>query len=77
MEALAAGLRHRRFQLRDRMYYLKGSSIPGFVGGTDAGKLPGFHWEPAEALLLFSGYSGVGIKTAFGMGSVRHRFVCG
>lgn len=78
MEALAAGLRCRRFQLRDRMYYLKGSSIPGFVGElTLENRLSGFHRELADALLLFSGYSGVGIKTALGMGGVRHRFVSG
>lgn len=32
METLAAGLRPRDFQLRSRTYYLKGNSIPGFVG---------------------------------------------
>ena len=74
METIAAGLRCRRFQLKDRMYYLKGSSIPGFVGEmTLENRLSGFHRELADALLLFSGYSGIGIKTALGMGGVRHQ----
>lgn len=78
MEAIAAGLRCRRFQLRDQMYYLKGSSIPGFVGElTLENHLSGFHRELADALLLFSGYSGIGIKTALGMGGVRHQFTAG
>lgn len=78
METMAAGLRCRRFQLRDRMYCLKGSSIPGFTGElTLENRLSGFHRELADALLLFSGYSGVGIKTALGMGGVQHRFVSG
>lgn len=74
VEAIAAGLRIRRFQIRDHMYYLKGSSIPGFMGELEIeNRLSGFHRELADVLLLFSGYSGVGIKTALGMGGVRHR----
>lgn len=74
VDAIAAGLRCRRFRLRDQMYYLKGSSIPGFVGEmTVENRLSGFHRELADALLLFSGYSGVGIKTALGMGGVLHQ----
>ena len=74
METIAAGLRCRRFRLRDQMYYLKGNSIPGFVGEmTLENRLSGFHRELADALLLFSGYSGVGIKTALGMGGVMHQ----
>ena len=73
MEALAAGLRCRRFQLRNGSYHLKGSAIPGFVGELALeNRLTGFHRELANALLLFSAYSGVGIKTALGMGGVRH-----
>lgn len=72
MEALAAGLRCRQFRLRDRMYYLKGSSIPGFVGElTLENRLTGFHRQLAGALLLFSAYAGVGIKTTLGMGGVQ------
>ena len=72
MEALAAGLRCRQFRMRDRMYYLKGSSIPGFVGDlTLENRLGGFHRQLASALLLFSAYAGVGIKTTLGMGGVQ------
>ena len=74
MEALAAGLRCRRFELRDQTYHLKGHAIPGFVGElTVENRLTGFHRELADVLLLFSGYAGIGIKTALGMGGVVHR----
>lgn len=74
MEAIAAGLRCRRFELRDQAYHLKGHAIPGFVGElTVENRLTGFHRELADVLLLFSGYAGVGIKTALGMGGVVHR----
>ena len=76
MDAIAAGLRCKRFKLSDRIYYLKGNSIPGFVGELVLeNRLTGFHKELADALLLFSGYSGIGIKTALGMGGVRHGFI--
>lgn len=72
MEALAAGLRCKQFRLRDRMYYLKGSAIPGFVGElTLENRLTGFHQQLTSALLLFSAYAGVGIKTTLGMGGVE------
>lgn len=72
-EALAAGLRIRSFRLRDRMYYLKGSSIPGFVGElTLENRLAGFQRQLADALLLFADDAGVGIKTTLGMGGVEH-----
>lgn len=72
-EALAAGLRIRSFRLRDRMYYLKGSSIPGFVGElTLENQLTGFQRQLADALLLFADDAGVGIKTTLGMGGVEH-----
>lgn len=72
LEALADGLRCRDFRLQSRMFYLKGSSIPGFVGElTLENRLSAFHRELANALLLFSGYAGVGIKTTLGMGGVR------
>ena len=72
-EALAAGLRLRAFRLYDRMYYLKGSSIPGFVGElTLENRLAGFQRQLADALLLFADDAGVGIKTTLGMGGVEH-----
>lgn len=76
VEALAAGLRLRSFHLRDRMYYLKGSSIPGFVGEiTLENRLTGFQRQLADALLLFADYSGIGIKTTLGMGGLAHQTV--
>lgn len=73
MEALAAGLRCERFSLRDWTYYLKGRPIPGFVGELRLdNRLEGFHRQLADALLLFADFSGVGIKTALGMGGVEH-----
>lgn len=74
VDALAAGLVCRRFQLRDRIYFLKGNAIPGFVGRlTMENRLSGFQRELTDALLTFSGYVGIGIKTSLGMGGVEHR----
>lgn len=73
METLAAGLRPRGFQLCNRNYYLKGNSIPGFVGELNLdNRLNGFHRELADALLLFADFAGIGIKTTLGMGGVVH-----
>lgn len=73
VDALAAGLVCRRFQLRDRTYFLKGSAIPGFVGTlTMENRLNGFQRELTDALMTFSGYVGIGIKTSLGMGGVEH-----
>lgn len=74
VDALAAGLVCRRFQLRDRTYFLKGSAIPGFVGTlTMENRLSGFQRELTDALMTFSGYAGIGIKTSLGMGGVEQR----
>ena len=76
LEAMAAGLLCRGYQLRDQSYFLKGNRIPGFVGNMtlDSTRLPGFHRTLADALLYFSGCAGIGIKTALGMGGIRHQF---
>ena len=72
MEAIAAGLRCRSFQITDQRFYLKGNSVPGFTGRiTLENRLSGFHRQLADALLLFSEYAGVGIKTTLGMGGVQ------
>lgn len=71
--ALCDGLRFRGFFLRDGSYSLKGKRVPGFTGRvTLENRLDGFHRQLADALLLFSGYAGIGIKTALGMGGVEH-----
>ena len=73
-EALVSGLHCTGFRLQDRVYYLKGKPIPGFTGSiTLENRLDGFHRLLADALLRFSVYSGIGIKTALGMGGIeRH-----
>ena len=74
LDALSVGLRCRNFELRDRLYYLKGNSIPGFIGTlTLENHMQGFHRLLADALLLFSSYAGIGIKTTLGMGGVEHK----
>jgi len=74
LDALAAGLTCRSFQLRDSRYYLKGHPIPGFTGSLVLeNRLDGFHRELADALLHFSAFAGVGVKTTLGMGGVEHR----
>lgn len=72
LEALVAGLRCSNFNIHDRVYYLKGNSIPGFVGSiTLENQMVGFHRLLADSLLQFSAYSGIGIKTTLGMGGVE------
>lgn len=75
IDTLIAGLYCSGYRLHDQRYTLKGTCIHGFVGNiVIKNNLKGFHKELADAILLFSGYSGVGIKTALGMGGVRHLF---
>lgn len=71
LEALAAGLTVEGFSLHSRLYHMKGRPIPGCVGYLELeNRLTGFHRELTDALLLFSGYAGLGIKTTLGMGGV-------
>ncbi len=73
IEALAAGLYFEQFRLYDRVFHLKGNAVPGFVGALLLeNRLHGFHRLLADALLRFSGYAGMGIKTALGMGGVEY-----
>lgn len=74
LDALAAGIFCESFCLRNRIYYLKGCSIPGFTGSLVLeNRLEGFHRLLADALLQFSTFAGVGIKTTLGMGGVERR----
>lgn len=76
MEAMAEGLTLKEFRLRDMTYFLKGNPIPGFRGTlTLENHLSGFHQELVDALMIFSGFSGIGIKTTLGMGGVRHKSI--
>lgn len=69
LDDLAAGLYCVDFRLSGRMYSMKTASIPGFVGAMAVeNRLSGFHRKLLDVLLLFASFSGVGIKTALGMG---------
>lgn len=75
MEAMAEQVWCRSYHLHDQSFWFKGNQIPGFVGDlTLENRLSGFHRTLADALLYFSGYAGIGIKTTLGMGGVRHQF---
>ena len=70
--ALADGLRWKSFDLHSEHYRLKGNAIPGFVGMLAVEReSDGFHGQLTDALLMFSSYRGLGIKTALGMGGIR------
>ena len=74
LDALAAGLCCTGFQLRDRLYYLKGNAVPGFIGSMVLeNRSEGFHRLLTDALLRFSAFAGVGVKTTLGMGGVERR----
>lgn len=76
IHTLTAGLRIQRVDLDNDIYHIKQGKIPGFVGSLRIGNyLEGFHRKLADVLLLFSGYAGIGIKTALGMGGVQHIIV--
>lgn len=69
---LLSGLRICRYRLSSRDYKLKGQRIPGFVGSVQiSARLPAPMMELWHLLLAFAPYSGIGIKTALGMGAVR------
>ena len=71
LDAMAGGLVCSGMALHDCAYSVKGRRIPGFVGSlTWENRLTGFHRTLTDALLLFSGYAGLGIKTTLGMGGV-------
>ncbi|MBR4544397.1 MAG: CRISPR system precrRNA processing endoribonuclease RAMP protein Cas6 [Oscillibacter sp.] len=72
IQAMADGLSFRHFWIRDSAYHLKGNQIPGFVGEfVIENHLRGFQRQLADAILFFSNFAGVGIKTALGMGGVE------
>ena len=73
LDALAVGLRVTQFRLQNQTYHLKGNHIPGFIGSLVLeNELSGFHRKLADALLYFSEFAGIGIKTTLGMGGVAH-----
>ncbi len=69
IESMAQGVYFKDYFLKQEKYLLKNQEISGFVGKLQLGfRLSGFHLELCKALLEFGNYSGVGIKTALGMG---------
>lgn len=76
LETMAEGILCSRLRLQDGNYRLKRQIIPGFTGTLLLeNRLSGFHAQLADALLLFAGYAGSGIKTTLGMGGVIHKNV--
>lgn len=72
LEALAEGLRYRSVRLSSCQYPMKHTQIPGVLGTIAFDdRLEGFHRQLADALLTFGTYSGLGIKTALGMGGLK------
>ena len=71
-QALLSGIHITDYKLRTSRFLLKGVKIPGFLGScTLDAKLPLPLLELWNTLLLFSGYSGIGIKTGLGMGGAE------
>lgn len=74
LEAMAEGLVYRHIRLDTDRYQMKRVDIPGAVGSIELeNRLAGFHRVLANALLTFGTFSGVGIKTALGMGGMSMR----
>ena len=71
VDVLAEGLRYRSLYLESETYPMKHTKIPGTVGsiGIDD-RLEGANRQLLNALLAFGTFSGLGIKTALGMGGM-------
>lgn len=69
--ALAKGCRITSYHARSNIFTMKGTVIPGFEGYVDiTPKLSVPLLEIFKLLMIFSNYSGLGIKTSLGMGNV-------
>ncbi|HHU32014.1 MAG: CRISPR system precrRNA processing endoribonuclease RAMP protein Cas6 [Zhaonellaceae bacterium] len=72
MEQLAGHLSIARYSLRSAVYYLERTKITGYLGKVTLSiGGPEQLVRLTGALLSFSEYAGIGIKTALGMGGVR------
>lgn len=72
LDMLSSGLRIVRYDLKSRYYPLKDAKIHGFSGSiTLKHRLSAPMMELWKLLMYFANFSGVGIKTALGMGAVR------
>lgn len=75
VEALMHGIRISGYDLRSCHYRVKDVSIPSFKGEVSfQKKLSLSIAELFHALLQFSEYSGIGIKTSLGMGAARIQY---
>lgn len=71
LDALAEGLLYRGLRLDSEIYPMKHTRIPGTVGSIAIDdRLEGVNRELLNALLTFGTFSGLGIKTALGMGGM-------
>ena len=69
---LLDGIRVSDYNLRTTRFALKDTKIPGFIGNLRFDtRLSSPLFDICKILLTFSEYSGVGIKTALGMGGVK------
>lgn len=76
LASLSDGLSFRHFTLKDQDYFLKGHGIPGFTGTLELeNSLSGADRQLVNALLYFSQFAGIGIKTTLGMGGAEHQFL--
>ena len=72
LQAVLQGLHITDYRLRTTRFLLKGARIPGFLGSiTVDAKLALPLKELWNALLGLAPYTGIGIKTALGMGAVE------
>ncbi len=72
MEQIAANIKIVRYSLRSAVYHLESTKITGYRGKiTVIIRGPEQLARLGGALLSFGEYSGIGIKTALGMGGVR------
>lgn len=76
LRMLEGGIFIRDYALKSVRYHLKNVYIPAFVGKvTLDSRLPVPLAELWRAILLWADYSGIGIKTALGMGGANVRFL--
>lgn len=71
-QMLAEGIRISDYNLRTTRFLLKENKIPGFIGNLRVeARLSAPMLDLWKILFSFSEYSGIGIKTALGMGGVK------
>ncbi len=72
IEGLLRGLKITGYKLQSNYFHFKSNKIPAFVGEiTVSCRLPAPIMEILKLLLYFGQFSGVGIKTALGMGAIQ------